>query len=345
MIQPTDWSPDCEPQVAGKNMSTDRAAIYRIIWDSAVACCLKVPMLQHYRYIYTDHNAATVAVAICNAPQGQEGFWQDRTDHPRLSWPANRDRPLPQGKLTVTRVYPYDTASPTPGEMIEGIHDQGISTPSSIARLFSALLGEDRPALIEFQHQDIRPTAFLTTLGRTRIAQWRNAGLIGMAITRSRAVERVSTREISHRDALAEIVHSNQPLQDLAEKVARQIDDICAQWRGDNQHDMALMRAATEQRIPERRALPAWIDPEQHLPQDHPLRVLRIAMEAELAVALPSWTMMGEAERAPVRLSWLREQRGVINDADAAALLEAALDERVGPFSALRYWLSGATNN
>lgn len=341
MIQPTDWSAESEPDIAGKNMPTNRAAIYRIIWDSAIACCLRAPVLHHHRHIYTVGGGIFAAVATTIPISGHESYWQDRTDHPRLSWPSNRGAQPPQGALRVTGTHAYDASSPTPGEMIEALADAGIATPSSLAGMFATLLGEDRPALVSFHPDRLRPAARITEHGRSCLATWREAGLLGQAHTRNHAVSRIADRQIGHRHGMSEIAGDNARLQDLANTVARQIDTIADTWRGYSHHDASLAKAAIDNPVPVRQALPAWLDPEEILPPDHPLRALRITMESELAVAWPEWTIMAEQDRARLRLEWLSSRQKEIADPEVLRLLASALDERSGPFSALRYWLTG----
>ena len=116
---------------------------------------------------------------------------------------------------------------------------------------------------------------------------------------------------------------------------------MCRQWRGMSRDDAMLEQAKLAYKPPLLNALPAWIDPEVQLSNDHPLRAWRKRMEADLALANAAWSVTDAAQRAQARLDWLRASAPQIAAEGGGDEFAAAMDAQTGRYSALRYWLTG----
>ena len=79
MIQPTDWQQP--PDSIEKSMSSERLALYRLIWDSAISCTMVQPMLEHTRSQY-ENGSITLSIASVHSSKQREGYWKCRNDFP-----------------------------------------------------------------------------------------------------------------------------------------------------------------------------------------------------------------------------------------------------------------------
>ena len=105
-------------------------------------------------------------------------------------------------------------------------------------------------------------------------------------------------------------------------------------WLGLSQEDGLRAMTRQQARPPKLSGLPRWIDPEQLLPEDHPLRKIREDMEGELALQHPTWTTLSGDDKAALRRTWLQVRR----------LTEPSippLDAEGTQFNALVHWLLG----
>lgn len=350
MIQPTSWSDDDEPDVMARNLPKDRAGIYRLIWHASLACVMKPPLLKHVRGLWKSPSGIVVAVASVSAVKNNEGYWLERQDHPRIGWPVQRRRPSLATSLVINSEV-RDHRYPSPGQMIQGVYDSGITTPASIVPLFQRLLGRSEKndkraarALVQFVPAHGRKIASLTEFGASSYKRWREAGVVGQVKKRNDAVAQVERGEMSHRDALSALVGDSSELSALGDRVAQQIDQLCERWRGMSRAETLNDMAEVAHRPPRFSALPAWMDPEKLLPAQHPLREWRQRMEARLAQSDPGWTLLSEQQRAQRRLTWLKEHTDEILAAGGGEAFCAAMDKKTGRFSALRYWLTGLSS-
>jgi len=347
MIQPTSWGDEDEPDVVARNLPKDRADIYRLIWHTSLACVMKPPLLNHVRALWESPSGVVVAVASVSAVKHNEGYWLERQDHPRIGWPAGHDRPTLDGAL-VLDCNIRDHRYPSPGQMIQGVYDSGITTPASIVPLFQRLLGRPEHnnkkaprALVQFVAEHGRKTACLSEFGAASYERWCSAGVVGQVKKRNEAVAQVERGEISHRDAMSALVGESPELSAVADTVARQIDQLCERWRGMSREATLNEMAKVAHRPPRFTALPSWMDPEKLLPAEHPLREWRQRMEASLAQSDPAWTLLSEQQRAQRRFAWLKEHADEISASGGGEAFSAAMNKETGRFSALRYWLTG----
>lgn len=280
-----------------------------------------------------------------------QGYWLERKDHPRTKWHLNNAAPtlLP---AQVAGFQLRDHRYPNPGQMIQGVFDSGITTPASIVPLFQQLLdvsgqsnGSRARPLVEFVFDQGRKVARVTTLGAKRYRLWCSVGLVGQVKKRNEAVGQVDRGEITHRDALSSLVSDSCEFSALADKVAKQIDDLCETWRGMSRNETSNAMAKVAHRLPRLTALPSWMDTEKLLPVEHPLREWRKRMEANLAQSDPAWALLTEQQRAQRRLEWLKEHSEEIPSTGGGDEFSAAMDKDTGRFSALRYWLTGLSTD
>jgi hypothetical protein len=340
MLQPTSWAPEDHPDQVALNQPKDRAAIYRIIWQSSLACAMRPPVLRHTRAVWRTETGIRIAAATLQPIDGKEGYWLERKDFPVQHWPLNPE--IPKTPVVIEHLY-LRAQGVSPGQIIEGIFAAGITTPASIVSMVQALLGSGTSTtpLLKFESIDGRKFAKLTNDGAERLRIWRSAGLIGRVRLRNEVVDAVDNAELNTRDALKQMIHGNEKLAPIADIVARQIDAICTQWRGMSRHEGLLEISKATNKPPTLNALPEWMDPERILSMEHPLRRLREKMESELALADPAWRVISEAQRGQKRLRWLQENANALITEEGSAELKAALDPVSGQFSGLRYWLTG----
>ena len=348
MLQPSSWGDEDHPDHVALNLPRDRAAIYQIIWNSSLACVMRPPELKHVRTVWPTHQGVSIVAASLQAVPGKEGFWLYRQDFPLMRWPASQNPPALVSML-LEGVSLHKPIGPSPGQMIQGIFDAGITTPASISSLVSSLLGKDMSspngphpgALVKFEKLQNGFAALLTTDGAELVEVWRTAGLLYRVGSRNKTVSAVEQGVLHPRDALHQLISGSPKLAPVADLVARQIDALCERWRGMSCEDGMREKAKLAHKPPVLNALPKWIDPETLLPANHSLRQWRERMESDIAMSEPAWSITDSAQRAHRRLQWLREHAGQIVLEGGGEEFSAAMDPKTGRFSALRYWLTG----
>lgn len=365
MIQPVSWGVDAHPGRVALNWPKERAELYKVVWGSSMACAMRPPLLRHVRAVWECAGVGKVAAAQLTAEVGREGYWLERSDYPGVSWPVNAMShrigewgfsSLSSARIeSVSLVAPLASGGLTLGVMIQGIFDAGLTTPASISGLVADLLGRGRPseaggarvnravAFVETKDVGVdgRRHVVLTAEGAARLDRWRSADLVGRVGSRNSVVDLVERGELSPRDGLRELVGEHPVLRAIGDCVARQIDAMSLQWAGMGRAEGLLEQAKLSHRPGQRNALPSWMDPEFSLPADHALRRWRERMEAELALADPTWALLGEQVRAQKRFEWLMAHQQQIAQDGGAQEFASAMDPYVGKFSAVRYWLTG----
>lgn len=344
MLQPTSWGPQDEPKEVAKRFGAEQARVYELVWHTALACALRPPLLQHARWVWRLDDVL-LASASRQAVLGKEGYWLERRDWPRAPFPvASTALPAPTG-YTLVNVWTQPVPAPTVGEFLYGIAQAGIATASGLAGLWEELTtasGHREPYLrLVAGEQDGKAVqrVELTERAAGALVTWQSKGLTGQMFKRNQVLDAVAAGEMSYRDGAREL--AGPDLEQLADRFCRQVDELCMRWRGLSRNE-GLQALAAEQTPPPRfTGLPAWLDPEDVLPADHPLRALRVRMEAQLAMENSAWQTLSEAQRGHCRLQWLKAHRGEVQG-EAASQLQAALADE-GRFSALRYWLTGLT--
>ncbi len=350
MIQPSAWTEQDQPDAVAKTCPQDRAALYRIIWHTSLACAMRPPLLRHTRSMWVTASGIRIAVASVNPVAGCDGYWLERRDVPSFAWPLD-PRPAIAVAATIQAVHVRMRPGVSPGQLVQGVFDAGIATPASLAGLFAHLLGHadsasnPRPheALVRFSDGPAQRSAALTQLGEARLLDWRAAGLVGRVSQRNSLVDAVEDGSMPYRDALTHLTEANKSLGPLADAVARQIDDLCAQWKGMGRDEALQAQSSLAHRPPRLTALPSWIDPDVQIAADHPLRAWRQRMEGDLARSEAVWASLDDPARAEHRLQWLLDHAAQIEADGGGVEFKAAMHPETGRFSALRYWLTGIT--
>lgn len=350
MLQPTDWAQPPDTLVGA--MPQKRLELYRLIWDCALACTLKAPLLRHARATFTTLGGAVVAVASVEPASAFRGYWRFRTDMPRLPFPHGVPTP-PVETLQIVDTSVTSPQAPTLGSVIASMDARGIGTPASVANMLKDMLepqgntarSRQSLLLLEPDARRERLHVHVTEHGRKQLAVWEGAGLLGRNTAITQAIEAVSSGDISVESGV-EAVFNNDPANktnarywEQADGAGRYIKAICEQWAGLGREDGLLALAADRRRFSrkQRSGLPKWIDPEDALAPDHPLRLLKQVMEEALMQSHPAWESLVERDRADARLAWLLDYCS--RDPDAAQVLQPHLFGPLASFSALRLWL------
>ena len=366
MLQPTDWSQ--APETLLGSMPEKRLALYRLIWNCALACTLRAPILEHARATFVAANGKRVAFARTCSAATQQGYWRFRTDFPRTAFPRSVQAPALQ-EMRVLGAWAARSQISTLGSLILAMQEQGIGTPSSAAGILKNMLeppegsAQSRQPLIVLQtdkpgepdgRQPQQPAATpaleqahvqITEHGRRQLAAWYDAGLIGCNRTNNQTIEAVARGDMTLHAGLQSIFRLNpaQPAntvhQAQADAAAEVIDAICQLWSGLGR-DQALQGMAVARNTHKRSGLPTWLDPEVALPPEHPLRALKKDMQAALISARPEWETLEQSEKAKASLDWLRHY--CAHGGALATVLSPHMFGEMAQFSALRYWLTGA---
>ncbi|MFG6489618.1 hypothetical protein ACG04R_23280 [Roseateles sp. BYS78W] len=338
MIQPASW--DEPPSVLAGGMSRDRLALYKVIWNSALACTVKAPTLRHQRAVYRTPGGAVAAFASAEVVGTSLGYWRFRQDWPRMPFAEMRTSALPKGELTISLA----AAVPLPGSSLGGLLRQmaarGVTTAASCASTLKEMLAPESPAgepLLRIRTRREGRTAHieLTQHGRRCLRTWEASGLVHSNQRTNQLIEEVATQETSYRAALEEIGGGL-----LGPSAGDYVDAIRARWAGLSRNQLTLEKVAASTRAPKHAGLPSWLDPENSLPQNHPLRELKLSMELELAQSLPEWSAMTPKDQAAARLEWLA--RYCEQDGELAYSLRPHMEGLGAAFSGLRFWLTGA---
>lgn len=336
MIQPVRWSVPIEEAL--QQLPTPQRGLYRLLHDTALANTLRAPLLTHRRTVWQvdSHIIAAASLSVAD-PEGRQGYWRFRTDHPPLPWPARRDLlevssvHSDRWQLSKPTIVPADGL--TLAEYFDKIERSGTSTPSGVAALVESVR---EPARGWVANPD-RPGGRLHTKPQARVdlQHWTDAGL------------QVDRRE--QRELLDQVRHGavgiSQAVHDTAQQfrmapplaLAQQLDGLVRRWRGMSQHSQASERAAARVSPPSMDDLPSWINPDYLLPAGHPLRELRHRMEQDLARQDPGWARRPAIEQRSARRTWLASNTEQIDSA------MAGIDR--GQFDVLGHWLAGGSNS
>ena len=343
MLQPVSWEASDAPETARKNMAPSRSRVYELVWHTALACAMRPPVLQHTRFVWAFGDFHLAAATRKPLPQ-EEGYFKERTDFPPERWPLAGDLPR-SASWQLTRLEMRPVEAPTVGEFLQGLATARIATAGGLHKLWDELSGEsDRLAgQLPSSHLELQPAGDavrvqLSKESQDLVHEWRERGLLGQLGQRNGLLDSVEAGETSWRDAARAL--AGPELEALADTFSRQIDEVCRQWQGLSRGEGLIAVAGEQAKPPHFGGLPAWMDPEELLPDGHPLRALRGKMEASLALDNPNWRTLLESERALKRLAWLRNHRRSMEE-PVPPELDAALTENTGRYSALRYWLTG----
>lgn len=341
MIQPVSWAEP--PDILAASMSSARLALYTVIWDSALACTLKAPTLHHHRAVYRAHGGAIAAFASAQVAATSLGFWRFRQDWPRAPFAQSRGVSVPAGKLTVVAATVMPMPGATLGGLLRNMATHGVSTAASCAGTLKDMLTQEpssEAALLRVRAFGAKQTPYieLTDQGRRSLAAWEATGLVDSNRRVNELVNAVASQETSYRAALDEIGG-----QWLGPGAGEYIDAVRARWTGLSRNQMILDKVTSTTQAPKFSGLPVWLDPEQALAEDHPLRSLKLDMEVALAQSRSEWATLTPPDQATARLHWLArycEQGG-----DLAESLRPHLQGMGASFSGLRFWMTGSTQS
>lgn len=328
MLQPVDWEQD--PESLSRAIPEDRRRIYQVIWDCALAATLSPPRLRHTRALYPLGDMQ-IAVHYASPDPEHEGYWHFRKDWPRLPFPFN---PSPHQNITrlhIKRGYAQKSDYVPLGALIEGITRKGISTPASLAKLLQGLAEGRLSSLVE---QDATGLSWrLLPAGLEQTVRWLEEGLTGNAEASTTLIEAVADGDTGYRAACEQIFQADPS---KIKGATDYIDAVCARWKGLGREAGLQAAALGDMGIPRHEGLPAWLDPENALKPDHPLRELKGKLEKEMIRTHAAWSVYSDAERADKRLEWLGAHVNEYKD----LIPEMQVDG--WSWSALRYWLTGA---
>lgn len=342
MIQPSDWSRT--PDELAADWPSRNLAVYRLIWDSALANVARPPLLRYRRSVarLVDAESLLVAIDQIDSAPDQLGWWQFRKDvpddldrAPAGFAPGLQNDPgvtLPQ-KLTVENVELQQVGAFTIDGLLVALEEQGITTPASVAEsLYALLYGDERvrPVLTltkgteqsltiapgGYSGDDIRVARIqVTPHGDSLLARWSTANL-----PMSPAVW----------DSTAESAweHLSVPV-DRAARFEGWIDQAIAST------PIRVIPGAHEYQTLDPLDLPDALNPELQLPQSHPLRLVKEEMESALRASIPDWADLTDVQRQRLRRMWL-EPRLPLPDVPS-------LDGPAAELSPLSWWLLGRT--
>lgn len=351
MLQPTDWAQT--PDALDGAMPQTRLQLYRLIWDCALACTLKAPILQHVRTTFSAVGGATVAFATVVPASAFLGYWRFRSDVPRGGFPHGVQTP-PVEPLQIADAWVSSPNAVTLGALIASMEDEGIGTPASSAKMLKDMLEPQdntiqsrKPLLVlEANGRNQRQHVHVTEHGRSQLAAWERAGLLGRNSAVNQTIEAVASGDLSLQSGLQAVFNITPgELLDQAMGAESYIDSICQHWAGlgRDQGLQELAVARVNAKVKNHTGLPKWLDPEESLAPNHPLRRLKQEMEDALTQSRPEWESLEEREKADARLDWLLAYCSC--DSDANQMLHSHLFGPMASFSALRAWLVGGSFN
>lgn len=339
MLQPVDWTLTPEKLLGG--VSPQRHAIYKVIWDSAIACTLRAPLLEHQRFVLQSGPTPLVLTSRKANPI-RVGFWHARTDEPRSAFPVNVG--VDGNAFMVTQAWSVPASRLSLGSLIGAMERFKIGTPSSVsATLKSMITANTQPRLhmIKNAEHETGPRwrVELTVQGRDDLLKWRQAGVIPNIQSLQRTLLDVERGDLSVHNALDTL--APELGEELRERISQDIGIQCKRWQGMSRDEghWAIERAALK--IPKVRGLPIALDPEKILPSNSSVRAQRQMMEESLAKAHPNWRSFSEAQRISNRIDWLRSchlsgnAQKLPNPDASSAQFDALLAWFVGGFSSV----------
>ncbi len=339
MLQPTDWS--VPPEALAGEIPARRLAVYRLIWDAAIACMLKPPTLVHDRWVF-QLDAGAIGWARCTTGTEAPGYWRVRQDWPASLWPLT-ERVPDAVTWEVASVEAIQRPACTISALLAAMEHEAIATAASAADLVRTLSGAEgsevggrRPAAMLAITRDIAglPVA-LTDAGRAQLQAIQGAGLGHDASASRRRAEllgKLAAGQVSAREALSGTPRlSDARLTGLCDA----IEAAVLQWEGTRRPTLDELDARSVL-PPVVAGFPSGMNPDALLPADHPLRGYRAEMEQALAGEDRFWQARVSLEQARRRWAWLV-------DHPPAGLTPEMLTAESARFSALVRWLIGMT--
>ena len=351
MLQPVSWTPQAHPDVVKDNLSNAQGGLYRIIYDCALACCLKSPVLTHSRHVwrFLGGYAAKpnyIASAQVSPVHGKEGYWLLRQDFPSFAWPVERSPFSSEwgaGDIDVMDVRVSNYVKLSEADLFSIAQLQGITgsfIPVAWKELFGDSKTHDSPALIS---RDTIDGMSITQKGRSLLSVWRDHGLVGRGVSYSLWASKIEAGELSYRQALDELSTLSALNDEYLEPIADQIEDLCSTWEGMTRAASEKVKSNLQVEAPIFTGLPSWIDPEKILPADHPLRLVKKSMEIGCHEAHPNWSFLAAQTQAELRLQWIADHYREFDD--CSWQIQSVLEEDTGQYNSLRYWLTGMKRN
>lgn len=146
MIQPTDWQKTPDSLVGG--ISEDRRQLYQMIWDKAIACTLRAPLLVHGRYLF-QCDQHVMAIATVSGSATRVGYWQFRQDFPKFSFPHQTSKINPTG-LILVKAEPKQHNVATFGQLILEMKKNRIGTAAGVAGLLEQQFAGSKHGLVSY---------------------------------------------------------------------------------------------------------------------------------------------------------------------------------------------------
>ena len=206
MIQPTDWLKEPDSLIGG--ISEDRRLLYQMVWDKAIACTLRSPLLVHNRHLF-QCDQHVIAVATVTASATRVGYWKFRQDFPKFPFPHQSVLIKPTG-LTLVKVEPKLQNRTTIGDLIFEMKKNRVGTSAGVAELLEKqFVGYGKNGFVSYSRTQKNGSIQIqvTTLGRAAVSKWSNNNLIGNAAKVTDIVSSVRDGHIGYRQALDEITN------------------------------------------------------------------------------------------------------------------------------------------
>jgi hypothetical protein len=303
MLQPVDWS--IEPSQIKDSVSSERYEIYKLIWDCAIACTMRAPLYDCYRYTLQD-STNPLAIASRKYNEIRVGYCFGRSDEPLTKYPLNEK--IEGTKFEVVKAWTVPIGQLSLGKLIYEMKENGVATAATVASRLKKLL-EESPIHLKLMEQskDLpghRWTVELTEKGRSDLGIWEKSELLADTKLIRKSLINIEDGKLSVYDALKAIV-PNADI-DLIDKLSKDIENTCKLWKGTARQIGNEATRKAEIKAPKLIGLPFDIDPEFILENESVLRIARVRMEQELAMTNINWFVLSDVERMVLRKEWLR---------------------------------------
>ena len=229
MLQPTDW--ERAPDELVGSMPQARVNLYRLIWNSALACTLKAPTFKHVRSVFRAGHGVDIAFAGMAPTPDRLGYWRFRTDMPAANFPHQVEVPR-AGSLRVLDAWIQPPSGTSLGSVISEMEHRGIGTPATVASMLKNTLDvsdgsddRDSQALLELSDDGEQPRRVrVTEHGKAQLQSWRSCGLLGRNALTNNVVDEVGLGKSTCRDGLMKILGPGEFLEKATDYIHQACD-------------------------------------------------------------------------------------------------------------------------
>lgn len=139
-IKPANWK--VPPDKLDDGWPTPLRQVFRLVWDSALACSMKPPLLIHRRYTYCATDDATVVALASVGVDRREGYWKIRKDYPVWDFPTvpTTQLPPPLPRLRVERTRPVYVPGATMGRLLRELEHRGVASAKDTVAILKGLI-------------------------------------------------------------------------------------------------------------------------------------------------------------------------------------------------------------